>query len=88
MDVAGRYRKNERVKCMFRIIYSLEEGTNWYRVKLQEISREILVHRDLLVREIGMNVRCEVGCKEVTIDRIIALGFGPALENYVLTHVQ
>ena len=31
-----------------------------------------------------MNPRCEVGCKEVTINRMIVLGFGPAVENYVV----
>lgn len=73
---------------MFRISYSVENGTNWYRVRVYEIGCSILVHRDALVRELGMNPRCVVGCKEVTIDRIIVLGFGLAIERYVAEKVE
>lgn len=70
---------------MLSISYWSESGTNWYRVRLNEVGSSILVHRDVLVREVGMNPRCEVGCKEVTIDRIIVLGFLPVLERLVLS---
>ena len=70
---------------MLSITYWRESGTNWYRVRLNEVGSSLLVHRDVLVREIGMNPRCEIGCKEVTIDRIIVLGFLPVLESLVLS---
>lgn len=73
---------------MLSITYSRERGTNWYRVRWNEIERSLLVHRNILVREIGMNPRCEVGCKEVTIDRIIVLGFLPVLESIAFFQVE
>ena len=65
---------------MFSITYWRESGTNWYRVRLNEVGKSNLIHRDVLVREVGMNPHCEIGCKEVTIDRILVLGYLPMLE--------
>ena len=62
---------------MLGITYWCESGTNWYRVRFDEIGSVILIHKDVLVREVGMNPNCEIGCKEVTIDKIIVLGFLP-----------
>lgn len=60
---------------MMRVSYSREYDTNLFRVTLHAISQTIVVDQRDLVRKIGMNARCSVGCKDITIDEIIDLGF-------------
>lgn len=72
---------------MFRISYSVESETNWYRVKLHEIESSILVHKNSLAAVVGMTPGCVVGCTSVTIDQVYTLGFFPAIEQYVLSKV-
>lgn len=67
---------------MFRISYSNEEGTDLYRVTLHVIGQTILLNRHVLVKKIGMDPRCSVGCKDITVYEIIDLGFiFPAKDN-------
>ena len=60
---------------MFRISYSREYDTNLYRVTLPVIEQTIILSAGVLVKKIGMDPRCEVGCKDVTVHAIIDLGF-------------
>lgn len=60
---------------MFRISYANEEGTDLYRVTLHVIGQTIVLSRHILVRKIGMDPRCVVGCKDITACEIIDLGF-------------
>ena len=62
-------------KIMFRVSYSREYDTNLYRVTLHVISQTIVLPHGVLVKKIGMDPRCSVGCKELTIHEIIDLGF-------------
>lgn len=60
---------------MFRISYSREYDTNLYRVTLHVIEQTIILPSSILVKKIGMDPRCEVGCKDLTVHEIIELGF-------------
>ena len=60
---------------MFRISYSNEEGTDLYRVTLHVINQTIVLSGSILVKKIGMDPRCTVGCKDVPVHEIIDLGF-------------
>lgn len=60
---------------MFRVSYSREYDTNLYRVTLHAIEQTIVVSSGVLVKKIGMDPRCEVGCKDVSVYEIIELGF-------------
>lgn len=60
---------------MFRVAYSREYDTNLYRVKLFVIDQTIVVPHGVLVKKIGMDPRCSVGCKDLTVYEIIELGF-------------
>ena len=60
---------------MFRISYSNEEGTDLYRVTLHVIDQTMILSRHVLVKKIGMDPRCSVGCKDITVYEIIDLGF-------------
>lgn len=60
---------------MFRVSYSREYDTNLYRVKLFVIEQTIVLPHGVLVKKIGMDPRCSVGCKELSIHEIIDLGF-------------
>lgn len=59
---------------MFRISYSREYDLDWYRVTCHVIDQTILVHKNELIK-VGMDRRCSVGCKDITVYEIIALGF-------------
>ena len=60
---------------MFRISYSREHDTNLYRVTLHVINQTIVLPSGVLVKKIGMDPRCSVGCKDITVCEIIDLGF-------------
>lgn len=60
---------------MFRISYSREYDTHLYRVTLHAIEQTIVLPSGVLVKKIGMDPRCEVGCKDVSVYEIIDLGF-------------
>lgn len=60
---------------MFRVSYSREYDTNLYRVTLHAIGQTIVLPHGVLVKKIGMDPRCNVGCKELSIHVIIDLGF-------------
>lgn len=60
---------------MFRVTYSREYDTNLYRVTLLAIDQTIVLPAGVLVKKIGMNPRCSVGCKDLSIYEIIDLGF-------------
>lgn len=60
---------------MFRISYLNEEGTNLYRVTLHVIGQTIILPHGFLVKRIGMDPRCIVGCKDLSVHEIIDLGF-------------
>lgn len=67
---------------MYQISYSREEGTDLYRVRCFAFNQTIVLSRHILVRKIGMDPRCFVGCKEVSKCEIINLGFIiPVVEN-------
>lgn len=67
--------KKKGVGVMFRISYVNEEGTHLYRVKLHVIDQTIVLSRGMLVHKIGMDPRCLVGCKDLSVHEIIDLGF-------------
>lgn len=60
---------------MFRVSYSREYDTNLYRVTLHVIEQTIILPSSILVKKIGMEPRCDVGCKDLTVCEIIDLGF-------------
>jgi hypothetical protein len=60
---------------MFRVSYSREYDTNLYRVTLHAIDQTIVLPHGVLVKKIGMDPRCEVGCKDLSVHVIIDLGF-------------
>lgn len=60
---------------MFRVAYSREYDTNLYRVTLFAIDQTIVLPHGVLVKKIGMDPRCSIGCKELSIHEIIELGF-------------
>ena len=60
---------------MFRISYANEEGTELYRVTLHTINQTIVLSGRVLVKKIGMDPRCVVGCKDIPVHAIIDLGF-------------
>lgn len=60
---------------MFRVAYSREYDTRLFRVTLFAIDQTIVLHADVLIEKIGMDSRCSVGCKDLSIHEIIDLGF-------------
>lgn len=60
---------------MFRVSYCREEGTDLYRVTFHQIGQTIVLSRNILVKKIGMDYRVLVGCKDLSINAIIDLGF-------------
>lgn len=60
---------------LFRVSYSREDGTDYYRVRLVAFNQTILVRRGKLVKEIGMDPRVLVGCRDLPIYEILELGF-------------
>lgn len=60
---------------MFRVVYSREYDLPWFRVSASVIGQTILVHQNVLISVLGMDSRCSLGCKDITIHEIIELGF-------------
>lgn len=60
---------------MFRIAYSNEEGTNLYRVTLFGFGQTLVASRGFLVKNIGIDPRAVVGCKDVSFEVVKDLGF-------------
>lgn len=60
---------------MFNVSYVREEGTILYKVTLHAINQTIVLPGGVLVKKIGMNPRCSVGCQELSVCEIIDLGF-------------
>ena len=61
---------------VFRISYSKEyDDADLYRVTLHAINQTIVLSAGVLVKKIGMDPRCSVGCKDMSIHEIIDLGF-------------
>lgn len=67
---------------MFQVRYSREYDTNLYRVTLLAVNQTIVLSRGYLAKHIGMDPRCVVGCKEVTIQQVKELGFNIAVNEY------
>lgn len=59
---------------MFRVSYSKEYDLDWYRVKLHVLNQTIICHKSQLVKA-GMDPRCSVGCKDMSVYDILELGF-------------
>lgn len=59
---------------MFRVSYSREYDLDWYRVKLHAFNQTIICHKSQLVKT-GMDPRCSVGCKDMSVCDILELGF-------------
>lgn len=68
----GQLKGGEQV---FQVRYSREYDTNLYRVTLLAASQTIVLSRGYLVKQIGMDPRCVVGCKEITFEQVNELGF-------------
>lgn len=60
---------------MFQVAYSREEGTNLYRVKAPHLGQTLVASRNFLVKNIGIDPRVIVGCKEVSFEALSDLGF-------------
>lgn len=60
---------------MFRVSYSVVEGTRLFEVTLHVIGQTIFVPGVVLVDKIGMHPRCSVGCKDLSVCEILDLGF-------------
>ena len=60
---------------VFQVRYSREYDTNLYRVTLLAANQTIVLSRGFLVKRIGMDPRCVIGCKEITIQQVNDLGF-------------
>lgn len=67
---------------MFQVRYSREYDTNLYRVTLLAANQTIVLSRGFLVKQIGMDPRCVVGCKEITIQQVTELGFIIAVNEF------
>lgn len=60
---------------MFRISYSRKSDTNLYLVTFHALRQTIVVSHVALVKNIGMDPRCVVGCQDVPVGVIMELGF-------------
>ena len=73
-NIHNIYKKGDLI-IMFRISYSREYDTNLFRVTLHVIAQTIVIDERVLIRKIGMDPRCSVGCKDLPVCEIIELGF-------------
>lgn len=60
---------------MFRVSYSNIEGTDLYELRLVEFRQVIVVGRGYLVKNIGIDPRAVVGCKDISYGAAKDLGF-------------
>lgn len=60
---------------MYRVSYCRIKDLNLYEVKLFTINQTIVLSRNVLVARIGMDPKTVVGCKYLSINEIIDLGF-------------
>lgn len=60
---------------MFQIVYTNIVGTNLYEVRLLEFGQTIVVGGNFLIKNIGIDPRAVVGCKDISYGAARDLGF-------------